>query len=305
VSRASRDPVLILCSPRSCSTVICAMLGQHPQLYGFPELNLFVTETLGELWSYGNSQSPGASSYITGLLRVVAEMEFGAQTEETIRRAKQWVSTRLHWTSTHMLDELLTWVQPRSGIEKSPRTSLSERSIGRALSAYPRARIIHLTRHPISTLRSLHENHRHAEPGKPSSADSVWLFNFYARLWILSQELIVSVVRRLSPSQALQVHAEDLLGDSDVNLQRLAKWLNVASDAQTIQAMKHPERSPYARPAPMGLDGEGDPHFLQNPQLRLLTSSEALPLPAEWSLAPSIVTRVSELSRLLGYELIA
>ena len=26
------------------------MLGQHPQMYGFPELNLFMAETLDEFW---------------------------------------------------------------------------------------------------------------------------------------------------------------------------------------------------------------------------------------------------------------
>jgi hypothetical protein len=32
--------MLILCPPRSFSSVVSAMIGQHPQLYGFPELNL-------------------------------------------------------------------------------------------------------------------------------------------------------------------------------------------------------------------------------------------------------------------------
>src|SRR5947209_5720522 len=70
------DPVLILCTPRSCSSVVCAMLGRHPQLYGFPELNLFVFDTVGELWRHSNTPGPAEGSYGTGLLRVIAEFEF-------------------------------------------------------------------------------------------------------------------------------------------------------------------------------------------------------------------------------------
>src|SRR5262249_46194462 len=39
-------PVFILCPIRSFSSVACAMLGQHPELYAFPELRLFNADTV-------------------------------------------------------------------------------------------------------------------------------------------------------------------------------------------------------------------------------------------------------------------
>src|SRR5579862_6331286 len=44
-----KPPVLLLCPPRSFSSVVGAMLGQHPELYGFPELSLFAADTLADL----------------------------------------------------------------------------------------------------------------------------------------------------------------------------------------------------------------------------------------------------------------
>ena len=42
----ARPPVFILAPPRSYTTLICAMLGQHPELYGLPELHLFIAERM-------------------------------------------------------------------------------------------------------------------------------------------------------------------------------------------------------------------------------------------------------------------
>ena len=44
-----KDPLIILSPPRSFSSVISTMIGQHPQIYGFPELHLFSGETLGDI----------------------------------------------------------------------------------------------------------------------------------------------------------------------------------------------------------------------------------------------------------------
>ena len=38
------QPLFILAPPRSFTTVTSAMIGQHPEMYGLPETNLFVAE---------------------------------------------------------------------------------------------------------------------------------------------------------------------------------------------------------------------------------------------------------------------
>lgn len=277
------------------------MLGRHPQLYGFPELNLFLTETIGELWSLRKTLVSCRSSYETGLIRVIAELEFGGQTNETIQQASVWISQRSRWTTKQMFDELLYRIKPKIGIDKSPRTSLSMRAVKRALSGYPNARLIHLTRHPISTLYSLQQNHIRSESGCVHPAKALWLFDFYARLWIHSQQLILSALKMLDSSQKIHIRAEDLLIQPDAELRSLAEWLEVSADVKSIDSMKHPERSPYSKPAPMGLDGEGDALFMRSPCLRPYATPRRVLIPSEWSLDPQLVEKTDELSNLLGY----
>ncbi|MEO8893977.1 MAG: sulfotransferase, partial [Coleofasciculaceae cyanobacterium] len=71
------QPIFILGAPRSFTSVICAMLGQHPETYGVPELNLFIDETLDQL----TQRLKGIRQFqLHGLLRTVAQLYAGEQT---------------------------------------------------------------------------------------------------------------------------------------------------------------------------------------------------------------------------------
>lgn len=277
------------------------MLGQHPQLYGFPELNLFVVETVKELWQLGDGAESTANSYIAGLLRTIAQLSFGCQTDDTISYARDWLSSRTHWSTRQMFDYLLAQVHPLIGVDKSPRTSLSAQSLQRALSGRPGVRVIHLTRHPLVTLRSLHDNHIRSVPGLASSASSLRLYIFYANLWVQSQEMIMAALQRLGSSQSLQLRAEDLLSQPHIHLLNLTRWLDINSEPKSIERMKHPEQSPYAYPAPLKLEGDGDPHFLLSPALQTSAPPSTILLPHQWKLDSTLATKMDNLSRRLGY----
>ena len=79
-------PIFVLATARSYSSVITTMIGQHPDLAGFPELKLFCCETMGEL----EDSLPrywlerGVTHRSPGLVRAVAEFEFGGQTLESL-----------------------------------------------------------------------------------------------------------------------------------------------------------------------------------------------------------------------------
>jgi len=75
-------PLILLCPPRSFSTVVCAMLGQHPELYGFPELNLFVVDTVKELLELDGS-------YSAGVVRVLEEVQ-----PASAEQAMLWLQVR-------------------------------------------------------------------------------------------------------------------------------------------------------------------------------------------------------------------
>ena len=109
------------------------------------------------------------------------------------------------------------------------------------------------------------------------------------------------MVRELGSEQAFQVRAEELLQQPDEYLRILMDWLDLSSESQVIEAMKHPERSPYSRPAPMGLEGDGDPLFFESPKLRVPALPGKLSVPSEWNLEPNLVRKVNDLSHQLGY----
>ena len=92
------------------------MLGQHPQMYGLPETQLFATESLAAR-SPGNPQEAMRCRH--GLIRAVAELYFGEQAEKSARQAGGWLRRRLH-VNTGLLFELLARrVYPRIPVEKA------------------------------------------------------------------------------------------------------------------------------------------------------------------------------------------
>src|SRR5262245_52195125 len=110
-------PIFILAPPRCFTSITCAMLGQHPPMYGLPETHLFATESLAP-------RPPGTPQKAVrcrhGLIRAVAELYFGEQTEKSVRQAGGWLRRRLH-VNTGLLFELLARrVCPRMPVEKSP-----------------------------------------------------------------------------------------------------------------------------------------------------------------------------------------
>ena len=42
-------PLFILGAPRSFTSICCAMLGNHPDMFGLAETNLFGAATIGDL----------------------------------------------------------------------------------------------------------------------------------------------------------------------------------------------------------------------------------------------------------------
>ena len=76
--------LIILCPPRSFSSVVAAMIGQHPELYGFPELQLFSDESMDTLLIRREKRGKAAPA---GLARFIAQEVFGIQNARTALQA--------------------------------------------------------------------------------------------------------------------------------------------------------------------------------------------------------------------------
>jgi Sulfotransferase family len=281
-------PLFVLAPARSCSSLAAAILGQHPNLYGFPELRLFRAERLQDLL---------VSERAEGLVRAVAELHEGTQTRGAAERAIRWLQQRRDQPVTVVLDHLLARIAPLIGVEKSPETSRTDAALQRADAAYPRARYIHLVRHPWSTVRSMVE----AWSGLASWSVPPRKAPAYCLAVWCEQHRRIAAFRASAPGRCRLVRAEDLAGRPREVLPELCRWLGVHSGEAAVQEMLRPEQSPFAWAGPPNARGGLDPKFLASPRRRSVTLPPA-PIPADWSVARTLVREAIELARKLGYD---
>lgn len=304
------DPLFLLAPPRSYTSLVNAMLGQHPQMYGLPELQLFVVERLGELWrgdkralEQGVAMDPLRRH---GLLRAVAQLYGGEQTLETVVMARHWVSAREQCSSAEVFREIAARVAPRVVVEKSPSYVSRPEFLERLLAAFPNARFIHLLRHPLGQGKSVMAmNHGrfavmvdavdYSGPQPVIDPQIAW-HDFHLN--------IVEFLDHLPPERWRRLRGEEFLADADAHLCQLCRWLGLRDDAAAIAAMKHPERSPYACIGPANALFGNDPNFLRNPLFRPAAARPPQPLdgPLPWRAdGGGFHPKVVELAREFGY----
>jgi Sulfotransferase family len=296
--------------PRSFTSIVCAMLGQHPQMYGLPEVHPFLAETMRER----------PRTHQKGLLRVVAQLFAEEQTVQTIAQAQRWVNARANRTCVAVFRELAEKVSPRLLVDKSPTTIMRSEYLQRVRRAFPGAKFIHLLRHPRShgesmrkqrslafdggkPWRAFRQNTAIAGPMAAAAARRLRVFD-HSRDWYTWNMNIITFLDGLPEGQRMRVLGEDLLREPDAYLRKIAEWLGLRTDEEAIEAMKHPERSPYACIGPVNAPFGNNRGFLEAPALRRNSPAKELKLegPLSWrddggELSPE----VKELAREFGY----
>lgn len=296
------QPVFLLAPPRSFTSVVCGVIGQHPQLLGSPELNLFRARTMAQFIAFGRLHM--------GLHRFVAQIYAGEQTVESIEMARHWMLARQDRTTTEVHRELCAKIAPRVLVQKSPRYMRRLAYMEGMLEAFPRARFIHLIRHPRGMSESYMKMHDTAlqmlacvllgavdRSGPQPVADP-------QILWHDSNLRILRLQEMVPPDQWLRINGEDFLADLDPHLRRICEWLGVSTAPDAIAAMKRPEESPFACFGPVNALVGNDPNFLRDPHLRPFTrKAESLEGPLTWREdGGSFHPRVVELAQSFGYR---
>jgi hypothetical protein len=255
----------MLSPPRSFSSVVSTMLGEHPEMYGFPELHLFLGDTIQAVIDRESRNAPRYSGP-PGVLRTLAELHDGTQTVASAIRAAAWINERRDWSTKRLLDYLIEKVAPRIGVEKSPPTALKMQFLERAYAYYPDAYYLHLTRHPIPARNSMKEfqEERRALRGADVNKQGV----DQLIIWHHIHTNILRFTETLPLGQTMRVKGEDVLSDPDVYLPQIAEWMGLRTDKEAIEAMKRPENSPYASVGPEMARGGNDPKFMRDPVLR-------------------------------------
>jgi hypothetical protein len=302
---AVADPLFILAPGRTFTSVVSAMLGQHPQMYGFPELYLNIADTMRAWWARCGY---GRTSMHHGLLRSVAELYFNEQTEETVTQALAWVTGSFERTTSEVFHELVTKLAPKVAVEKSPMVANNEQCLDRLISFFPNARFVHLTRHPRATCESVLK----FDTGAAVIAQFSLAYDFGTdpptldpqMWWYESHMRIFNFMKRLPKSQTFFVQGEELLSKPDDYLERIAKWLHLRTDKAAIEQMKHPEQSPFASYGPPSAAWGGDHGFFENPQFRPFQAKpQSLDGPLPWRRDQcGFLLEVKALARDFGYQ---
>lgn len=292
--------LVILCAPRSFSSVIGAMLGQHPQAYGMPELNMFFADQVDELVGLHRRQRPEA---LSGLLRALAELHDGEQTEASVQAAERWLKIHGDWSTDRLLHHLIELAGPRLIIDKSPRTSARRDALHRILRMAPDALFLHLTRHPITMGESLLKIVARGRDEWNSPFDPTQIQP--QQLWTHINGIARDFLSELPESRVLQVRGENIMAEPQSYLAQIAEWLELDAGESAITAMMHPENSPYSHLGPPNARYGNDPNFLENPVFRPSGTRHPLPpvaSPLPWAPNQYLQPKTVKLAREFGYR---
>jgi Sulfotransferase family len=312
------EPVFILALPRSFGSLVGAMLGQHPQLYGLPETHLFGCENVAEWCDMASRESFNMAD---GLVRAIAQIYFRKQDEIAVVQARAWLRRRLDFTTGYLLETLAEAVNPRILMEKSPSIVYSLASMQRAYSMFPLARFIHLAQHPRGYGETVMKGiHGAAECG-PVPEWMLSLASFTAapqigaldgtqedldpqRAWYALNSNICKFLEAVPDARRIRIRGEDLLRDPDRALCLITDWMGLNSDSESIELMKHPEQSPYAFVGPRNALYGDDYDFLVNPSFTPVTGArQKLDGMLDWrSDGTGFSSEVKELARQFGYK---
>ncbi len=298
-------PLFLLAPPRSYTSLMNAMLGQHPQCFGLPELCLFNVETLVELWVRTSDEMGSEAKTRHGLLRAVAEIYAGEQTMDSVRMATHWCAARQNRTTGEVYRELVDKIDPLIAVEKSPAYTVDIQRLWRLYDTFPEARFIHLTRHPVGQCKSVMSLY------DGTFALFVNSIDFLEDRAIVEPQFawydlninIMNFLDHVPAAQQLRIRGEDVMGDPPKWLGAICRWLGIRDDAEAIDEMMHPERSPFACFGPLDAMFGNDPNFLSGPSFRPhVVKVPPLDKPVPWREdGQGLKPEVKALARELGY----
>ncbi|MHA6326658.1 sulfotransferase family protein [Roseivivax sp. CAU 1753] len=298
------EPLFLIAPGRSYTSLIGGMIGQHPEIYGMPELSISHVDTVGAVLQ--SLKGPLAFG-LAGLLRLLAELHEQEQSEEAVIRARSWLMEHAHWTVAELFAHLQDQVGDRALFDKSPLTVMRPENLQRLARIFPRASYLHLTRHPITTGKSAMSLRNDIQSGNVTGEKMQTRRKLDPETsWLRGHQNITNFTAKLPVGQCLRVKAEMLLSDPEKYLGQICDWLGIAADAKAIEEMMHPENSPFACIGPPSARYGNDPNFLKNPVLdmsRLQNIQEPdVEMPAPWrddgsTLSPETI----KLARQFGY----
>lgn len=252
-------PIWILAAPFSGASWFAGCLGQHPRLYAVPELHLFMAATVGELLDIFDI---GQGAHAHGLLRALAELEFGEQSDRGIEQARSWLDDRRDWPTHAVARHLALCAAPRRLVVPDSEAALRPLDLWRLRTSLPEAQLIHLVRHPWEQGCLLAAWARERLFVPQDFKDHAFLPpQVEPQLPWLRANANLERLRELLPAVVpVRLRSEDVEQQTDASLLGVCAALGLPFDAATADAMRHADDWPFAGhgpgTAPCGLEAE-------------------------------------------------
>lgn len=251
-SEASRaDPmVFILSPPRSGSTLLRVMLAGHSRLFSPQELYLGCFSDMA-----AHDRHLGGTVLNMGVIATIAELR---------SRTGAW-NLYVQWTQGAVpTAEVYSFFSSRLGgrtlVDKSPLFFPPQAVIRRLASMFPRARFVHLVRHPVACISSYVRERFHGIFPETSGIDP---YDCGEWVWTRVHEGILEIEAELGPGRMHRLYFEDLTGDPERALRRLCPSLGLSFEPALL--------TPYSGHRMVAGGGAGG-----RPQLQPTTRPSAL-----------------------------
>lgn len=275
------DPVFVLAPPRGQGAWLAAALGCHPDLMALPATHLFVGETWATLQ---RSWTGPRARLLDGLARAHAWLIAPEENEATITAARAWLNERRDLPVAALFDALRALAAPRGLVDGSYLYPMEPEALSRIADACPRARYIHLVRHPLDHL--LDTGLTDPDP---------------RRQWLAGHLAVLEFLHDRPAGCWIRVRAEMVWADPARYLGQLAEWLGLPCDDSTATAMTRTDRAPHAGPGPVTAPTGDDPAFLRSPALPSGAPRVAARVAMDEPLAAPLGEDVRHYARLFGY----
>lgn len=274
------------------------MIGNHPEMVGLAETNLFAADTYEELETIYLIDP----RFQHGLLRTIAELGLGGQTEENIELAQSWLVENESVNTADILKDIMALVEPKHVIDTSVLYVYRPGATDRVIKAFPDAYYLHLSMHPRLTCESIYKTRKAAMESHLGRQIGAEMALKPETMWLQPHVEILGAMENIPDSQKMFLRGEDLLSDPVPNLLKIAEWLGIRTDQEAIDAMMRPEESPFAKYGPENAALGNDPHFLENPEFVPYTNQTMeLDSPMSWDETLLFDENIKELARYFGY----
>lgn len=302
-----KPPLFLLAPPRSYTSIINSMIGQHPEAYGLPELNMFFYGTMLELWNPYPREVPFDKKSTHGIVRTVAEIFTGEQTDRSIECAEHWCASRQKAPVGEVFNDIRKQLDPLIPVDKSPWYTLDINFLIRIIESCPDAKFIHLTRHPTKQCES---NLKYVNATIVKIMNSIDYTKDEAILepQMVWHDMNINILNFLEgyvpKEQYIRIRGENIMQNTQEELAKICQWLGIRDDAEAIDEMMHPERSPFANFGPITALFGNDTNFLKGSKFRQHTPElPPLDAPVSWRKdGESLKAEVQELAREFGYQ---